>query len=383
MEITNFIPTSGGWLYALITLVVLLGIQAFYYLYFFLFLGKEAKKKTGNDYFSYPDISIVICAKNESRNLEVFLPKVLDQDYPANFEVVVVNDASEDDTELVLAKLKMKYKNLYYTSIPYDKKFRHGKKLAMSIGIKAAKNNHMLFTDADCVPASDRWLKLMSEGFQDGKEIVLGYGPYQKKKGFLNLWVRYETFYIAALYFSFALRQKTYMGVGRNVAYTKELFNKHHGFKNHQHILSGDDDLFIRDAATNHNVAVVTHPDSYTISLPVNTFQDWKRQKRRHLTTSSLYKRNTKFLLATEALSRQLFWCISLVSVFFSTFATTVLLVMIIKLVLQVLVLRSLTKLFEERKLLWVSVILDFIQPLVIGLLLIGRNRQAKKNRWT
>ncbi len=384
MELSNFIPTSGIWLYLFIALAILLLIQLFYYTFYFGKLAKHAKKEdSATHQYSYPPISIIICAKNESKNLEINLPKVLEQSYPGSFEVIVVNDASEDNTELVLAHFKQKYNKLYFTSIPYDKKFRHGKKLALTIGIKAAKHEHLIFTDADCYPVSTNWLKLMAQGFHNNKEIVLGYGPYKKQKSFLNYWLRYDTFYIAAQYFSYALRGIPYMGVGRNLGYTKELFYKHQGFRKHQHILSGDDDLFIKDAATSNNVAIITHPESHTISEPSKTFKEWRRQKSRHLTTASHYNFRTKWVLGIEVMSRQIFWGTSLISIFFPTFAPAVLLLIFIKLTIQISALRTISKRFEQKDLLWGCIIFDFILPTYTGFLLLGGKRKAKRNKWT
>jgi cellulose synthase/poly-beta-1,6-N-acetylglucosamine synthase-like glycosyltransferase len=358
-------------------------IQLFFYIFFYNKLNRYIKKNTLPEPSKYPDLSVVICARNEGKNIEEHLPKVLNQNYPGNYEVVVVNDASEDDTELTLARLKEKNQHLYYTTIPYDKKFRHGKKLALTIGVKAAKYNHMVFTDADCQPTSEHWLKHMAKGFIDGKEIVLGYGAYQKQKGLINSWLRYDTFTIAIQYLSFALRGIPYMGVGRNMAYTKDLFYKHQGFKSHQHLLSGDDDLFIRDAATKNNTAIITHPHAQTTSVPSATFKEWRRQKSRHLTTSPHYKRKIKILLGLELFSRQLFWSLSIVSIFFSTFAVSVIVVIAIKLLLQLLVLKAIAKRFEQKDLWWRALIYDFILPIVTGFILLGGRRQAKRNKWT
>lgn len=383
MELSNFIPTSGIWLYLSIILIGAFIIQAFYYLFFFNKLGRSTGIKSSINQTNYPHLSVIICAKNESKNLENHLPHIINQEYPGVFEVIVVNDASEDASELVLARLKNKYPQLYYTTIPYDKKFRHGKKLALTIGIKAAKYDHLVFTDADCVPASSHWLKHISQGFENNKEIVLGYGAYKKQKGFTNLWQRYDTFQIAIQYLSFALRKLPYMGVGRNMAYTKALFEKHNGFNKHKHILSGDDDLFIRDAATATNVAIVTHPDSHTLSEPVKNLREWKRQKSRHLTTSPLYKFSTKILIGIEVLSRLLFWTLSLIYIFFSTFALTVFLLVFIKLVLQLSVQNKIAKHLNHRSLIWIGILLDYIIPITTGLMLISGKRKAKKNKWT
>ena len=358
-------------------------VQLFYYLFFYNKLANSLKVPLETGSFSYPPFSVIICAKNESKNLAHLLPRVLEQDYPAGFEVIVVNDASEDSSELVLARLREKYDNLYYTSIPYDKKFRHGKKLAVTLGVKAAKNEHLLFTDADCEPAGKHWLKTMAQGFASGKDIVLGYGPYKKQKGFVNLWHRYDTFQIGIQYLSFALRGLPYMAVGRNMAYKKSVFLKNQGFKKHQHLLSGDDDLFIRDVATKDNVALVANPEGFTFSYPAGNFKEWKHQKSRHLTTSPYYKRKIKMLIGAEVLSRQLFWSISIISVFFSTFAIALIVLIFIKLAVQFIVQKKVARRFQQTDLIWGGLLFDFILPLMTGMLLWGAKRQAKKYKWT
>ncbi len=383
MTFTDFIPQEGPWLYVLIAVFTLLIIQLFYYIFFFGKFNRYTKNTSYDNSQNLPPVSVIICAKNESINLTNNLPKVLNQKYPNDFQVIVVNDASEDETDLVLARFKKDYTNLYYTTIPYDRQFRHGKKLALTIGVKAAKHEHMVFTDADCIPASENWLKYMAQGFSNTKEIVLGFGAYKKEKGLINRLIRFDTFYIAATYLSFALRGIPYMGVGRNLAYTKSLFNKVQGFKSHQHILSGDDDLFIKEAATSKNVNIVIHPDAHTISKPSSSFKEWKRQKSRHLTTSPYYKRPIKFLVGLESFSRQLFWCISLVSIFFSTFAITILLIVFIKLIIQLSVLRITSKRLDQHNLYWSSVLFDGTLPLITALLFLGKKRNANKNKWT
>ncbi len=385
MKLISLIPQSGLWLYVLIVLVVLFFVQLFYYLFFYNYLGRYIKKsaKAASLDCSYPPFSIVICARNEGKNLLRNLPTVLEQDYPASFQVVVVNDASEDNSAEVLAQLKEKYDNLYVTTIPYDPKFKHGKKLALSIGIKAAKYEHLLFTDADCEPAGKDWLRYMAQGFTEGKDIVLGFGAYKNQNGFVNLWQRYDTLQIAIQYLSFALRGRAYMGVGRNMAYKKSLFEKAGGFRKHQYLLSGDDDLFIRDAATTHNVGIVTVPESFTFSEPAKSFIKWMGQKRRHLTTSPLYKFNIKLLIGLEVMARQLFWVVALLSVFFSTFTLIFIGLIFCKLVVQILVQRRLAKQFGHLDLLFGGILLDLLVPFATGLLFLGIKRQAKKYKWT
>ncbi|WP_374163362.1 glycosyltransferase [Arcticibacter sp. MXS-1] len=169
-------------------------------------------------------VSVIICARNEQKNLEENLPLVLEQDYK-NFEVVVVNDCSSDDSHLVLQRYAAQYPHLKIVNISEHARFKHGKKFAVTLGIKAASHEYLLFTDADCRPASQHWVDLIQRKFQGGREIVLGYSPYARKGGILNALIRFETFFTGLNYLSFSLAGRPYMGVGRNLAYTRSLFS--------------------------------------------------------------------------------------------------------------------------------------------------------------
>ena len=241
-------------------------------------------------------ISVIICARNEALNLRKHLPFVLNQKYP-DFEVIVVNDGSTDATRQVLEHFAAEFPALRIIDVDPSEKKGKGKKYPLSLGIKNAKYEHLLMTDADCRPRSERWIQLMANGFSAGKEIVLGYGKYERTAGFVNQLVQWDTFFVAMQYFSFALSGKPYMGVGRNMAYKKSLFEKVKGFESHAHIASGDDDLFVMQAANKNNVAVVLDYDSHTISRSKENFKDWYQQKSRHLTTGGAYKKNILFRL--------------------------------------------------------------------------------------
>ena len=204
-------------------------------LYIFLVYIRFAfyKEKKGEQTMQLPPVSVVIAARNESDNLYHFLPRILNQNYP-DFEVVVVNHQSIDDSYHVLNALKMHYPNkLKIVEVERSKHLGTGKKFPLSLGIKAALHDHLVFTDADCAPTSDQWLRLMVSKFSDKKELVLGYAPYKMEKGFLNRLIRLDTVMIAMNYFSYALARVPYMGVGRNMAYTKQLFNSVNGVKSH------------------------------------------------------------------------------------------------------------------------------------------------------
>lgn len=281
------------------------GLQLFYY--FFFYIRIVQKPKPTNRGGKLPSVSVVICARNEEENLRVFLPKILSQDYPS-FEVVVVNDCSHDETASYLASLKPHYSHLKFTTIEEAPKFKHGKKLALTVGIKASEFDHLVLTDADCYPESDQWLRLMASLFSEQKKIVLGYGGYEHKAGFLNKLIRFDALLVALNYFTFAMARIPYMGVGRNLAYEKELFVTNKGFSSHYKLLSGDDDLFVNEVATANNVAVQLAPESFTRSQPKESFIHWRYQKMRHFTTNHRYRLIHRSLLGLEPLSRILFY---------------------------------------------------------------------------
>jgi cellulose synthase/poly-beta-1,6-N-acetylglucosamine synthase-like glycosyltransferase len=280
-------------LFAAFVLIVL--IQLFYYGYFFRRVAAfqpGAKEQS----LQHP-VSVVICARDEGENLSNNLPAVLTQHYSTTHEVVVVNDNSVDESKYLLAELQKTYRQLQIIDLEQEAKLIAGKKFPLSIGIKEAKYEVVLLTDADCVPASENWMYTMQDAFHNGVEVVLGYGAYKKLPGFLNKVIRFETFHTALQYFGYALAGKPYMGVGRNLAYRKTLFFKNKGFSSMNHIPSGDDDLFINKVATKENTAVVLDPEAFTISQPKQTWRDWMRQKNRHYSTGKYYKKSHQFLL--------------------------------------------------------------------------------------
>ena len=241
-------------------------------------------------------VSVIIAARNEEDNLYNNLEHVLTQDYPL-FEVIVVNHQSSDDTKHILGALQKQYAHLKVIEIERNKHLKIGKKLPITLGVKGAKYNHLLFTDADCRPMSNQWIRGMAACFSEKKDIVLGFGPYYKTKGLLNALIRFDTLQIGINYYSFAINGMAYMGVGRNLAYKKSVFEAVGGFKSHYGIASGDDDLFIRDAATRENTSICISPDTYCYSDPKTTWGVWFKQKQRHFNTSGHYKVITKLLL--------------------------------------------------------------------------------------
>ncbi len=296
---------------------------------------------------SQEPVSIIICARNEDDNLTEFLPKILCQDYP-EFEVVVVNDCSIDNTENVIDEFAKIFPNLKKVTIKEDDYYKHGKKFAVMVGIKGAKYENLLFTDADCYPANDQWLRDMSSGFVNNREIVLGYGAYRKEQGFLNKIIRFDTFLIAANYLSAAVKGKAYMGVGRNLAYKKELFYKQKGFSKHYHITSGDDDLFVNQACTSENTNVAVSHNAITYSLAKTTLTDWKRQKQRHLTTAPHYNSGSKARITVGYILQYLFHFLFMAVLLYKTTIISALVGFVLKICTQMIIFKKTSKKLNE-----------------------------------
>ena len=281
---------------------ILMGIIQLAYTLFFHAKLAFYKDKNLETNTTLPPISVIISARNESDNLYENLPFILEQDYP-NFEVIVVNHQSIDDSTTILNAYEQRYLNLRTIEVEKNRHLKPGKKLPLTIGIKGAKYEHLVFTDADCRPNSNRWLKNTAKNFNSEKKIVLGYGPYIKRNSFLNKIIRFDTAWIAMNYFSMALKKLPYMGVGRNLAYTKEVFNSVNGFKSHYALASGDDDLFIQECTTKNNFEINLNPDAFCFSEGSETWEKWYLQKSRHFTTSEKYDVFKKALLGIYPLS--------------------------------------------------------------------------------
>lgn len=325
-------------------------------------------------------LSVVICARNEAENLSKYLPAVLEQDY-ADFEVIVVNDRSWDGTNEILDAFAKQYKHLKIVTVTDGSKFIAGKKFAVTMGIKAAVNEWLVFTDADCVPASDQWLRGMQQPGRQDTALVLGYSPYLKKRGILNALIRFETFFTAVNYLSFALKGMPYMGVGRNLAYKKTLFFNNKGFAAHMHIPSGDDDLFVNAHAHKGNTAICIHKDAQVWSEPNTSFKAYLRQKKRHFGAGKLYKPKHKFILSAQIIIQFLFYVILGLLLCFKTTLYPALGVLGLSIIIRSLVYPRILKRLSYGDLKWWFPILDmllFIFLVINGILSIF----VKKVQW-
>ena len=293
----------------------------------------------------------------------------------------MVNHGSEDETEFLLRDLSKEYKNLKTVNVKQDLNFFTGKKFPLSIGIKSASYDILLFTDADCVPASNQWLRRMAANFTEGTEIVLGYGAYSKSKSLLNLLIRFDTTRIAMNYLGFARAGMPYMGVGRNMAYRKSLFYRQNGFISHYRIQSGDDDLFINKAATAKNTRIEIMADAHTISKPKASFDQWLRQKRRHLMTGGYYKPSHKFALGSFAVSQVLFWVLAITILVFWYQPYVVLGIFALRLFSQLMVTGKVMQKLSEKGFLFLVPFFELFL-MIISPILAFANMMSKPVKW-
>jgi cellulose synthase/poly-beta-1,6-N-acetylglucosamine synthase-like glycosyltransferase len=383
-----------GFSFSLIELIAfgVLCLAFFYQLYFYVRYVNgvlRLRSKTIRNKISFlteqPPVSVIICAKDEADNLRQFLPFVLQQEYP-DFEVIVINDGSTDETQTLLNNLCVEYQNLRSTFVPVGANNLSTKKLGLTLGIKAAKNELLLFTDADCMPEDNTWIARMARNFTPETDFILGYGAYLNKRGFLNRLITYDTLFIALQYMGMAISRKPYMGVGRNMAYRKETFFAHKGFASTLNLISGDDDLLVNKASNSKNTKVEIASDSITWSEPNKTFSGWFYQKERHLSVSSYYKASSKFRLALEPMTRGLFYLALILSAvvgnLITLIATAVLFVT--RLIIQLVIINKSSNHFGERKYIFLLPVFDIFLPLVsLYILTFGRiTSRGKSVRW-
>lgn len=350
-------------------------------LYYFIVFSKLAYYKGNTEKcVEKQPVSVIIAAHNEDYNLQKNLPALLAQNYP-EFEVVVVNHASTDNTYNVLLELQQRHSNLKVVNIERELNFFKGKKFPLSIGIKSAKHEILLLTDADCKPNSKKWIESMACNYTTQTDVVLGYGPYNNAKGFLNSLIKYDTFMVAMQYFSFALKGLPYMGVGRNLSYRKSLFFKNKGFTSHYNIPSGDDDLFIMQVANAGNTRVELSPDSFMYSEPKVSLKNWLRQKQRHLSTSKHYSFLFKILLGVSSTSLLFFYLTLIILLCKNVLLIPVLLVMLFTILSRVFIQKKAASKLGENQLLLFSLFGDILYVFILpAMTLVSLIR--KPSRW-
>lgn len=360
-----------------ILLVTVTFIQLIYLLVIFAPLTVYKANKQSE---TPPPVSVVICARNEAVRLQKNLPLILEQDYP-DFEVVVVNDNSNDDTEVLLMNMSSLYPHLVVRTITQESNIMQGKKYPLTVGIRAARHEVLLLTDADCTPVGKYWIQKMATLPDKNMDIVLGYAPYQKYENFLNKFIRYETFLNGLCYLSFACAGMPYMGVGRNLSYSKQIFFKYNVFPKHPRLISGDDDLLINQAANRKNTFVQLDKASFMFSEPKKSWDEYWEQKRRHVSTGKHYKTAHVLLLGFFSLTHLLFYVLFLLVMLYSPYRVAATGLFVIRFLTQALVFRAGMKKLGEQDLFWLFPVMDILF-LIYYLKLFPDVFQTRHNVW-
>lgn len=295
-----------------IVFLLALGVQLFYILIIFGRISFFYRSKISSGQSNQEGVTVIVAAHNEKENLKKLIPILCEQNYP-NYDVMIINDRSNDGTKGLLEEMMSKYPKLRTVTIQYTPDHVTAKKYALTLGIKVAKNDVLLLTDADCLPQSDKWISRMTAPIRvDRKTFALGFSQYSQGKGILNSWIQFETLWTGLQYISFALWKSPFMGVGRNLSYRKSFFMEKKAFKGLWHIECGDDDLFVNQYASGNNTAVVVDPESITISTPKTTWGSYFRQKKRHFHAGKYYKSADKQKIGLYSFSHLLFWTIGI-----------------------------------------------------------------------
>ena len=369
-----------------ITLLVIIGVAFIHQIYFYLRylrLGGKVTSQTDSD-VQLPAVSVIVCAHNEYDNLQDYLSILLEQDYPC-YEVIVVDDSSEDGSDLLLERWSRQYGNLYHTFVPRGARVLSNKKLALTIGIKAAHHDYLLLTDADCRPESKHWIREMMKGFSNEQtELVLGFSPYFEKKGLLNHIIGYDTLFNGLQYMGMARAGKPYMGVGRNLAYKRETFFSVGGFKGLLGNRAGDDDLFVNRIANAANTVVVNNPNSIVWSVPKTTWREWFHQKRRHLSVSPQYRTRSKIQVTLEPLSRGIFYSCVLASAIVGSIEliSIALALFLLRLLVQLIIINISARRLNMRGYSLGLIAYDIILPLITLYMMLTQPLQKKPLYW-
>lgn len=329
-------------------------------------LRKSKKVQQTESFGNSQPISVVVYAKNESENLRKHLPALLTQDYP-EYEIIVVNDGSTDESDNVLKAFELEYGHLYHTYIPEDAKYLSRKKLALTVGIKAAKHNIILFTEANCEPLSNRWIASISNSYKTETEIVLGFCAYRHTKGFMHKLIAYDNLINGLRYISSTLKRNPFTGNGRNLSYRKELFFQHKGYYKSLALHAGDDDLFINEAASKRNTEIVYSPDSITQMSKVEYAAVWKEMKVSRAATQRFYKGGNLSFYRLEEVTYFLFLLAVIATMVVGIYGNWLIsaiagLLFVLRYIAKAVILHKSAKMLQQKSTTGLLFVLEFVQ---------------------
>lgn len=355
--------------------VLFAGIQIAYY---FIFSSVFFAKKSSKSHSKNP-ISVIIFAKNSAENLRNFLPNILTQNYP-NYEVVLIDNNSTDKTERVIKSFAKNHSNIRVVNVENNEAFWGSKKYALTLGIKAAKFDHLLFTEANCRPVSENWISEMSKNFSEEKSIILGYSTFAYEKSFANFLIRFYQFITSLQYLNFAKLGIPMMADGKNLAYKKTEFYNAKGYINHMKHEFGEDDLFIQDASNQINTTFTIDKSSFTECTNSSSFKNWFSIVKKKVLLKKRYQFKHRFLLGLFSVSKLFFYVLGILLVFFYPYQIIITIIAAYFLV-QFIVIGIAAKKMEEKNLIYFLPILD-ISFLLIQISIFIANLTSKPTRW-
>ncbi len=379
-SVTEWILTSAIGLFLL--------IQLYFYLFFFNGVPRFAKRvNTGKMKLAgeQPPVTIIITTRDQEAILARQLPLILEQEYP-EFQVVVVNDASSDDTDEVLKKLALQYPHLYHTFVPPGVQSISTKKMALTVGIKAAKYDFLLFTEANCLPSGPHWIASMMQQFTSKTSVVLSYSRYESIKGVFKKLIAYDNLFQGMRYLGLAASKRPYMGVGKNLAYRKELFFNQKGFASHLNLFSGEDDLFISDVAKGKNTRVEVSPAAVMNIVTEDAKSHWKEARINQIYTSSYYKPMAKFRTSLEIFSRYAFYALFITLLVFGLINWNLPMLIVdgvlflLRFIVQMVVINRVSKTLNDKRFYLSILLFDLFLPCYVLLLRFDRMFYRRKS---
>lgn len=361
MDFLDYQFNTVGFYFAIILGIIIL-FQIFYYLIVYgrVAFFKENKLTTDEKQKYTPSVSVVMCVKDDAYNLEKKLPIILEQEYP-NFEVVVVNDASKDETEYVLRVLQEIYPNLNVVNLYNNVNGFLGKKYPLSLGIKSAKNEIILLTESDTMPLNYNWITTMVKGFKQKKDIVLGFTNFEQKPTFLNTLMHYENLTSAMNYLGNAILNNPYMGQGRNMAYKREFFFETGGFISQYNISVGEDDLFINKNANSKNTSVIINKESINLASPKEKREEWVIQKKKHFKSMYHFKLKDKIISTLMPFATLLIYVLVALSIVFQFPWQYAILPLVLKYTFQIIVYYKSSKTLATKQVAFLSPLLEVL----------------------
>ncbi len=372
----------GVWGLALmLLLLVLFGVQLYYYLGLFRrlpsFKINSRKDKDGG----LNGISVVLVMGDDYLYVENTLPLLLRQDYEL-YEVIIVYVGNNNDFAETLEMLAETEPNFGMSRIKQHPLFPISNKMALNVGIKAARYDNIVVTTPDARPVSSRWLSLMAKGFKKG-EIVIGYCGIDPKKGFADKVIRSSRMFASLLYITAAIRKKPYRGTIQNMGFAKHLYFDHKGF-GYLNMNLGEDDLFMQQLFTKNNYTIVMHPRATMRQVRWGGLGWWFQECRLRNHAYPFYPRRTQNFIEWEAGSRLLFFAAAAAALILlpGEIKVAVAGLLLVRFVIVIMQMRRVANRLGEQKLMPLYFVNDLLEPVFELAVVISRKIKPVREIW-